>query len=520
MQNQSKILGVRPYPLRSESFSGYLLRLCDLNGIERISQLLIAAGVNKPKTTGYTNWSETHFNDALKALSMVLDRDKHKILDCSDLASTVSKELVSNCEDAPLHCQSRYIQRLNARFLRICPTCIAETSVINSAWQYITVARCPDHKTKLIDCCPECNEPLKWQASIFEKCNKCGFQWSDFKGDEYASFALTDIEKALMPNELGVIANNDELVDAICKLLVSMARPFDLFIESFECMPTIQHYSDLLLRTIDCYVNATSYDDWLLLRKEQLNPIIINSGADVVKKLKTQSNGKIETNFTFALPVSHVPIEYIEFVKAKWRKIINDGNVTVLRNYIKAPQLAYSLGLKTQDFHCLIELIKPANGTPIKRDRLYCITETHNFIANLAFSVHYQDKVTINAGSKILRVFICNYGVVLKAVLEGAIAGELVNKSNLSEVFVEYSSLLMFLKDELAELLKSPVSVSKVAFSLGCGPNKVTELVGLGKLESAPWRHAKQISGTSLLTYWHKIYSESILRDMCFYNNE
>ena len=166
------------------------------------------------------------------------------------------------------------------------------------------------------------------------------------------------------------------------------------------------------------------------------------------------------------------------------------------------------------------DLIKPSNGTPIIRDRLYCITETHNFIANLVFSVHYQDKVTINASSKILRVFICNYGVVLKAVLEKVIVGELVNKSNLSEVFVEYSSLLKFLKHELTELLKSSVSLSKVAFSLGCGPNKVTELVTLGKLESAPWRHAKHISGASLLTYWHEIYSESILRGMCFYNNQ
>lgn len=520
MQKQSKTLGVRPYPLRCESFSGYLLRLCNLNGIERISDLLIAAGLNRPKTRGYSNWSEKHFNDALNVLSIVLDREKHKILECHDKSDSEPTQIISEGGTVPMYAQYRHIQCLIARFIRICPTCMVHSSVINSMWQYVTVARCPEHQTKLIDCCPECNEPLKWQASIFEKCHKCGFLWSDFKGDEYASYALTDIERALTPNTSGVIMHNPSLVDALCELIISMARPLDLFIESFEYLPTIQHYSDLLLRTLDCYVNPASYEGWLLLRKEQLNPIIINAGADVVKKLKTQSNGQSETNFTFTLPVSHAPIEYIEFVKAKWRKIINDGNVTVLRNYIKAPELAYSLGLKTQDFHCLTDLIKPSNGTPIIRDRLYCITETHNFITNLRFSVHYHDKVTINAGSKILRVFICNYGVVLKAVLEEAIVGELVNKSNLSEVFVEYSSLLTFLKDELAELLKSSVSLTKVAFSLGCGPNKVTELVGIGKLESAPWRHAKHISGASLLTYWHEIYSESILRDMCFYNNE
>jgi len=338
---------------------------------------------------------------------------------------------------------------------------------------------------------------------------------SDFKGDEYDSYALTDIEKALTPNALGVITHHPSLVEALCKLMISMARPLDLFIESFECLPTIQHYSDLLLRTLDCYVNPASYEGWLLLRKKQLNPLIINAGADVVRKLKTQSNGQCETDFTFSLPVSHAPIEYIEFVKAKWRKIINDGNVTVLRNYIKAPQLAYSLGLKTQDFHCLIELIKPANETPIKRDRLYCVTDTYHFIANLTFSVHYHDKVTLNAGSKILRVFICNYGVVLKAVLTGNIVGELVNKSNLSEVFVEYSSLLTFLKHELDELLMTSVSASKVALSLGCGPTKVTDLVTQGKLEPAPWRHAKHITGKSFSEYWDERYRGAELREMC-----
>jgi len=166
MQNQSKMLGVRPYPLRCESFSGYLLRLCDLNGIERISQLLIAAGVNNPKTTGYTNWSEKHLDAALEALSVVLNRDKHKILECHD-GDSESTQIISEGDTVPMYAQSRHVQRLIARFIRICPICMAHSSVINSMWQCITVARCPEHQTKLIDCCPECNEPLKWQASIF-----------------------------------------------------------------------------------------------------------------------------------------------------------------------------------------------------------------------------------------------------------------------------------------------------------------------------------------------------------------
>lgn len=512
---EKNVLGVRPYPIFCEDFSSYILRLCYLNGIDRISELLLAARVGKQKTSGYSDWSAKHRSDAMNALSVLLNRDKCKILDCSDAGEnrTLTQTVISTEEYAPLYSPYQQIQRLNTRFIRICPTCVATQPVINYQWQYITVARCPEHKTRLIDCCPECDEPLKWHASVFEKCTQCGFLWSDYQGNDYENHELTDIEIALFPDQFGRINVSPKLMDDLCTLIVSLARPYDLFIDSFERLPIIQNYSDLLLHAIDCYVNHTSYQNWLLARQEYLNPLSINN--DFALTVKTQSNSESKTNYTFNLPVCTEHIEYIEFVKLKRKKLVKDDKVEQLRHHIKAAKLAKCLHLTTKDFHYMVDYIKPINGLTIIRDRLYNIEDVSELLEKLSFSVTFKDKVILNTNSKVLRVFATDYGAVVKAILSNKIAGKLSHQLNLSEVVVEYNELIKFLKVELIERLKTPVSISKSASILGCGPGFISILVDMEKLQYTHYKQVNKISTESLLAYWHERYNDFLLREIC-----
>ena len=506
----TNILGVRPYPLSHESVSGYLLRLCYLNGIERIPQLLSIGGCKTPKNQGFHKWGGKHFDDALSALEVLLHREKANVFSFNETrkVSVVAKDYTAN--SSVTHDDSRAIQDLTTPFLRICPLCFCNEAIIHSSWQCGTVARCAEHKNMLIDYCPCCNERLEWHSDVFTKCTKCSFKWSDYEPDKLAEFELSDIELALTPTNDGKILVESEVVNDISTLVIALARPYDLYIDSFDRIQPIKNYSDLLLQAINHYVNDEMISRWVKARKPILNDIVAEDLLPV--SIQDKLIRSINVCYHFTLPLTDEYTEHSEFVKLKRRTLLANDDVKLLRHHIQAPQLASLLGLHKKDFNSVVAHIKPLNKTPALRARVFDLTKVSDYLKSQTYEVTSENRVIVNRKSQILRVFLSEYGEVLNALLNKKVVGELKNHIDLSEICVDYDSLISFLTKQRNEQLKSPVSIMKSARCLRCGPKKVQQLVKFGILQYAPWqRSVNKITGESMLIAWNERYSEDSL---------
>lgn len=70
---------------------------------------------------------------------------------------------------------------LNFTTPRICPLCIAEHDHVKGYWDINLVVACPEHNCELVDTCPDCYKPLRWNRSSISKCN-CGFKFTSLIG--------------------------------------------------------------------------------------------------------------------------------------------------------------------------------------------------------------------------------------------------------------------------------------------------------------------------------------------------
>jgi hypothetical protein len=489
------ILGVRPYPANNESLTGYLLRLASLHGLDGVSELLRIIQVKKPKSRRFGLWSVNELHDALTALGPVLNRDK----------TCVFPSLPHLNEMGWNFSQTRVLSELYVDFPRVCPHCLDIRQYIDWRWGIGTVARCIEHNELLIDTCPACDSALEWKSKLLRGCTHCDYKWSQFPSSSWCHVAFSPLEGALFPDENGDIKANSEALNAVCVMIIATARPFDSLIQSFQRIPYTKTHSELLLNALALLEHSQQMQHWVNLRLERSIdeqrlgeeiPFLIRNRIPDLLTYVTATE-QLQPNFEF--------VEHIEYVRPARVKLVKNNDKSALRYHLSHADLARRLKLSKADLLHTADTIKSINGTSVIRDQLYDSRLTIDYLSVFVKRLPPINWVLITTKEKILRIFLCPFGKLLRAILAKEITGSLVSTDDLSSVNIEPKQLYNWLMSNFKRECEGTVSIVNVAKALTCGPEKVKILVESGELQYAAWQRAgNHISGASLYKYWSK----------------
>ncbi|OYW37653.1 MAG: hypothetical protein B7Z35_09415 [Hydrogenophilales bacterium 12-61-10] len=158
----SSRLLVRPAPLKGESLRGFLLRVGERNGCGKGMNLFSAL-------TGRENTRYMVSDQALDNIAQALALSRQQIEAIS--YRPVGKDVTSQCR---FFGHTISVNHLRSHQPAVCPDCLAQQQAISGLWDLRAVCACPHHGKWLIDQCPACDEPLKWNRTSVANC-KCGF---------------------------------------------------------------------------------------------------------------------------------------------------------------------------------------------------------------------------------------------------------------------------------------------------------------------------------------------------------
>jgi|GEM_PF-3321736 len=148
-----------PRPLQHESFLGYLLRLSNKNGYERINPLL-QFGEYKGR--------------AAESLLIRLFNQQLSFKFIDNLTGFYEGTLASffeqyGKEDRRFFCVHRP---------RVCPVCISENSTTHTFVDISAQVVCPRHGIVLINYCTACRQKITWYRKRLDRCD-CGFKYRE-----------------------------------------------------------------------------------------------------------------------------------------------------------------------------------------------------------------------------------------------------------------------------------------------------------------------------------------------------
>jgi hypothetical protein len=116
----------------------------------------------------------------------------------------VAKDVTSQCR---FFGHTISVNHLRSNHPAVCPDCLAQQQAISGLWDLRAVCACPHHGKWLIDRCPACDEPLKWNRTSVANC-KCGFDLRMVQTKPAPSdvLALTALVHEMVLNDLPTFA--------------------------------------------------------------------------------------------------------------------------------------------------------------------------------------------------------------------------------------------------------------------------------------------------------------------------
>jgi hypothetical protein len=154
-------LPVSVTPRPGESIESWLEHLADANGLTT-AQLLTATGRGRAGTRYLTLAPSPETITRLAALARVDEQDVY----AATLAAFDGTALdLTGLDPADRHSYRQVAARgwAPAHGTQICPTCLAEDGVWQSAWRLLIVTTCTRHRSLLVARCPSCRRPFRDQ---------------------------------------------------------------------------------------------------------------------------------------------------------------------------------------------------------------------------------------------------------------------------------------------------------------------------------------------------------------------
>lgn len=173
------MLVLRSDPCPGESFQGFLLRLSDLNelgGTEGLRRLAI--------------WSiPTTRPELVHSIAAVTGTSYEKLFATGYWSDTGKKRLSFAGFNVHLNSLRRSVAAL-------CPLCIREDGYARQIWDLKGYNACHKHSCALVDCCPTCCRPIRWERPALSNC-ACGSPFGDIPALPAAGGTLA-ISRAIM----------------------------------------------------------------------------------------------------------------------------------------------------------------------------------------------------------------------------------------------------------------------------------------------------------------------------------
>jgi hypothetical protein len=190
---------------QGESLSGYLRRVARSQGYTQLND--------------FNRWLGWNYGRPLvEELPKVAKRLGVELTELAALAPTVNA-------DDPL---------FEWRFHRVhrdpfCPACLKEGRSWQQTWRHCMITACPDHKTKLLDECERCREPLSPQDGGLTAC-QCGYPLADMSAADASDgeIAVAQLYTNVPSPIASIIADTvqpDSEMNRVFQFLSSQTRP-------------------------------------------------------------------------------------------------------------------------------------------------------------------------------------------------------------------------------------------------------------------------------------------------------
>jgi transcriptional regulator with XRE-family HTH domain len=154
-------LPTHPQPKPLESFTSYVIRLAQLNGVQTLS------GIASICSFGPLRYNVNHFNDypppSLEGLSRVT------LCSTTALRETTFFYLLNKFGrfKAP-RASSYFLSGSVVPCLRYCPKCLDENCYYNLTWRFFLLPGCVEHTCRLLDKCGHCDHPIPLFGTPFK----------------------------------------------------------------------------------------------------------------------------------------------------------------------------------------------------------------------------------------------------------------------------------------------------------------------------------------------------------------
>lgn len=168
------VLPLRIKPKQLESFTSYLIRLAEKNGLH--STTALAAVCFPDQTLNIVRNLRDYPLPTMKSLETVATCSEADLLTTTfyHLGKKFGRSMLSRSLSA-------FLSDSLAEYLRYCPICIADQGYYSLAWRFPLLQGCHIHSRKLLDECVSCNRPIPFIGPLFRIgiCPNCK---SDLRG--------------------------------------------------------------------------------------------------------------------------------------------------------------------------------------------------------------------------------------------------------------------------------------------------------------------------------------------------
>lgn len=207
------ILPHHPIPFPDEFIASFLLRASYSNGYQSPKQMLNRAGI-----LVYTLSFESIFTNETKFLQVLRQLNlPHDSLDLviKKVPPTFQQYFWENNQiiKAPL---------LTIKFKKFCPTCLKNKGYWKKDWLLNPLTVCTEHKTNLINDCPNCKNPLSVNRRSLFECSNCHYDIRDHTSELSNKFEMK-INHWFLNN---LKYNDEKFMKIFCNAWVAMNEYF------------------------------------------------------------------------------------------------------------------------------------------------------------------------------------------------------------------------------------------------------------------------------------------------------
>lgn len=160
-------LAIHPPPESLESFTGYLVRLAELNALRSKSALSAVAFPHLKRKANWTDLPRVSYG-ALPAAVGSTDAQLH---------ATTFYHLLNKFQRSVYPGPAKlFLADVLAPDLRYCPLCLQESGFYKLSWHFTHLTGCTRHDVYLLDCCRHCDAPVPLVPSPLRigMCPACG----------------------------------------------------------------------------------------------------------------------------------------------------------------------------------------------------------------------------------------------------------------------------------------------------------------------------------------------------------